>query len=499
MKIYFKFRFLLVLITLFLTSCDKSEAQVDPDDGNGGNPTITNEGYVRSAQTGVPNVVVTDGVNFAVTDKDGKYTLPYTSSASLIYISSPAGYTVPVENSVPMFWKNIKNISDRKAINFELTKSASSDQNHYFIAVGDPQVRNTKELNLLKPILTEMTNNIDKNKLNPVHLMVVGDIVFDTPNMHDESKAYFSAVKQPVYYAIGNHDHLKTTTTSILNDRTSDSTYIRHYGPTYYSFNKGQVHYIVLDNILYEGGPDTEYSVGFTQEQLNWVKKDLSYVSKDKALVVMFHSPSMSRFQASYGNSGDLHKLLNGYANVQLLSGHTHYNSVMDNGSGIIEHMVGAACGGFWEGPVCLDGTNLGYKVFEVKGTDIRWEYRDYLNPTDQFTVFKSGEARPDLAPASNELLVNVWDWDTAWKVSYSEDNGSTYKTMTRYNEQNRVYDPTSLTYFGIKGDNTVPGRTWIGANTTDHIFTIVPSSGVSKVIIKVESRFKTYTKEVIL
>ncbi|MFC4672535.1 calcineurin-like phosphoesterase C-terminal domain-containing protein [Dysgonomonas termitidis] len=499
METYNKFRFLIILIALFITSCDKSEAQIDSQDGKGNNPGITNEGYVRSAQTGVANVVVTDGTNFAVTDKDGKYILPYNTSASLIYLSSPAGYTVPVENSVPKFWINIRNVADRKAINFELIKSPASDQNHYFIAVGDPQVRNTKELNLLKPILSEMANNIDKNKLNPVHLMVVGDIVFDTPNMHDESKMYFSVLKQPVYYAIGNHDHLKTTTTSILNDRTSDSTYIRHYGPTYYSFNKGQVHYIALDNILFEGGPDTKYSVGFTQEQLDWVKKDLSYVSKDKALVVMFHAPSMSRFQESYGNSADLHKLLAGYANVHLLSGHTHYNSVMDNGAGIIEHMVGAACGGFWEGPVCLDGTNLGYKVFKVNGTEIQWEYRDYLNPDDQFSVFKPGEARPDLAPASNELLVNVWDWDTNWKVSYSEDNGKTYKVMPRYNEQNRVYDPLSLTYFGIKGDNTVPGRTWIGASKTDHIFTMIPSEGVSKVIIKAESRFKTYIKEVVL
>jgi len=496
MKNKFQLRFFIILTVLLISSCDKSGAQNDSNESNG-NSSITNEGYVRVGQTGISGIVVTDGTNFTTTDDNGKYTLPYSSSATLIYISSPAGYTVPVENSVPQFWRNIKNIADRKNINFELIKSAVSDQKHYFIAVGDPQVRNESELKLLKPILTEMANNISKQKLEPVHLMVVGDIVFDTPNMHDASKSYFSALNQPVYYAIGNHDHLKTSIETIANDQTSDSTYIRHYGPTYYSFNRGQVHYITLDNILYEGGPDTKYSIGFTAEQLAWVKKDLSFVSKDKAVVVMFHAPSMSRYQTTYGNSAELHKLLSGYANVQLLSGHTHYNSVMDNDNGIVEHIVGAACGGFWEGPVCLDGTNLGYKIFKVNGTNITWEYHDYLNPENQFSVSKPGEARPDLAPAANELLVNVWDWDPQWKVTYSEDNGNTYKAMTRYNEQNRVYDPIALTYFGIKGDNTVPGRTWIGASETDHIFTVVPSQGTSKIIIKVESRFKTYSKEV--
>lgn len=487
----------LILTLLLAFACNTNDPNPEGAGNGDDNLIILNEGYVRCDGQGVSGVVVTDGKNLTRTDEAGKFSLPYNTSATHVYISSPAGYTVPVEKSVPMFWVDLKKIEDRKNIAFTLNKMSASDNRHFFIAVGDPQVRNAKELNLLKPILSEMTANIAETGMNPVHLMVAGDVVFDTPNMHDASKEYFSAVGQPVYYTIGNHDHLKTTTESVYNDETSDSTFIRHYGPTHYSFNRGQVHYIVLDNILFEGGPNTKYSTQFTQAQLDWVKKDLSYVSKDKALVVMFHAPSMTRYQATYGNSADLHKLLDGYVNVQLISGHTHYNSVMDNNAGIVEHIVGAACGGFWEGPVCLDGTKLGYKVFEVNGTNIKWEYRDYTNPEAQFTVFKPGETRPVLAPSSNELLVNVWDWDTSWKVSYSEDNGNTFKAMTRYNEQNRVYDPLSLNYFGISGDNTVPGRTWIAANKTDHIFTVVPTQGTRKIIIKVESRFKTYIQEV--
>lgn len=483
---------------LFLTlSCGSSEAE-NTDDGNGNsggdNTTLSIEGLVSSNGKGLENVVVTDGKNFTRTDAQGKYSLPYSQTATHVYISSPEGYTVPVEKSVPQFYVALKQANDRKSINFNLTKMDVSDQKHYIIAVGDPQVRNAAELNLLKPILQEMVSYIATKKMEPVHLMVAGDVVFDTPDMHDASKDLFSTVGLPVYYAIGNHDHTKTTTIADANDKTTDATYKEHYGPTYYSFNRGQVHYIVLDNIFYQGGASPVYDTNITQEQLDWVKKDLAYVPKTKAIVAMLHAPTLSRKRVASSNSGDLHAMLQGYANVHIISGHTHYNYVIDNKAGIIEHNVGAACGGFWEGPVCLDGTNLGYKILEVNGTDITWEYHDYKDPSAQFTVFVP-EYRNENLPSSEEFLVNVWDWEEGWEVSYSEDGGITFKGMTRYTEDYMVYDPTAFDFFGLKGDNTVPGRTWIAATKTAHVFSFVPSPSVSEVTIKVKSRFKTYTK----
>ena len=483
----------LFLLLVFTTMCGKSEADLPQDHETA---TLSREGSVLCEGNGVANVVVTDGINFTSTGSDGKYSLPYNASTRLVYISSPAGYTVPVEKSVPLFWKNTKKQDDQQSINFNLIRLTEPDNQHYFIAVGDPQVRNTNEINLLKPILQEMKATIAEKKIHPVHLMVAGDIVFDTPQMHDQSKECFAAVGEPVYYAIGNHDHLKTSSVSASNDRTSDSTYIRHYGPTYYSFNRGMVHYIVLDNIFYEGGAQPVYHTEFTQEELNWVKSDLSYVSKDKALVVMFHAPSMTRNNGVTGNSADLHALLKGYDNVQLISGHTHYNSVVDDNQ-MTEHIVGAACGGFWEGPVCLDGSNLGYKIFEVDGTTFKWEYHDYTSPGSQFSVFQPNAGRPEAVAPGNELLINVWDWDPEWEVSYAENNSGTFKPMQRYTWQNPVYDPLAYDFFGIKGDNTVSGRSWLGASKTDHIFYVIPSEGVSKITIKVKSRFKTYTKDI--
>ena len=252
-------------------------------------------------------------------------------------------------------------------------------------------------------------------------------------------------------------------------------------------------HYVVFDNIFYRGGRDTDYSAKITQEQLNWIKKDLSYVPKDRVLILMAHSPTKSRVLSVYGNSAELHALLIGYKDVHIVVGHTHYNSVLVDGTGITEHIVGAACGGWWEGPVCPDGSGMGYKIFEIDGTSVKWKYRAYRMPNKQFTVYKPGPRLSGLRP-EKELLVNVWDWDPNWSVSWSEDNGVTFKEMSRLSS---AYDNTAVEYYGIDGSATIPsGRGWIDAGTTDHMFNCIPTVGTAKVIIKAINHFNEEYKE---
>ncbi|WP_321332413.1 calcineurin-like phosphoesterase family protein [uncultured Bacteroides sp.] len=473
---------------LLVTGNNPLKAQATNNDTKAPQQSVA--GHVWCNHTGISGVVVTDGTNFTVTNGKGFYTLPPNPASTHVYISSPAGYTVPVENSVAMFWVKLNREANTKNnVDFRLTKLADKETNHYFIAVGDPQVSNRADLEKLKPILANIKAKIAGLPSKNVPLLVAGDIVFDTPQMHTMSKQYFSKVEQPVYYCIGNHDHVysKKDSATLDNDLTADSVYIRHYGPTHYSFNRGEVHYVVLDDIRYKGGPKPEYTTEFAQEQLDWLKKDLSYVPKEKALVLLFHAPSKTRFKARIGNNTELYKLLQGYANVQTICGHTHYNSVVaDDGSGITEHILGTACGSFWESPVGLDGCPLGYKVFEVNGTKFKWRYIDYTDKQKLFTVYKPGERSPALPPAE-ELLVNVWDWDPAWEVAYSEDGEKTFKPMTRIKS---TYDPTAYEFIGLKGERKVPSRSWLGSSATDHIFFCVPSAATTEMVIKVTTRF---------
>lgn len=73
--------------------------------------------------------------------------------------------------------------------------------------------------------------------------------------------------------------------------------------PNYYSYNLGKIHYVVLDNIIYQNkkgkGPykkgvvgERNYKCEITGEQLEWLKKDLAFVDTNTTVVVEFHSPT---------------------------------------------------------------------------------------------------------------------------------------------------------------------------------------------------------------
>lgn len=488
-----------VLISFIIaTSCSTNDEVINEEKKQ---TEVIFKGTVKASNIGISGVVVTDGYNLVKTDAQGNFSLSSTSKAQYLYISSPSGYTVPVEKSVPQFYKKITSSTKEEETHFELFKMNESDDVHYFVAIGDPQVRNNNEVAKLKPILEYLKKDIAKNQISPLHMMVTGDVVFDTPNMHEASKSTFSLLDQPVYYTIGNHDHLKNTDNqeSALYDKVADKDFKEHYGPTYYSFNRGSVHYIIFDNILFYGGPDTKYSSGtITQEQLDWIRKDLEYVSKDKVIVLMAHAPTKSRYVSSYGNSDKLYELLKGYSNVHIITGHTHYNSVMADNTNITDHIIGAICGGWWEGPTCPDGTYLGYKIFKIDGTNVTWRYRAYEFPEEQFSVYTPKKWYNTDLPFDNKLVVNVWDWDVNWSVMWSQD-GKPYQKLDRVTS--RLYDPKAYEYFGASNNSSFPqGRGWIAASPTDHIFTAIPDETTEKISIKVVNPFgEEFIKDVSL
>src|SRR5699024_5455279 len=96
-------------------------------------------GRVLCGGRGVPGVVVTDGERFTQTDSHGAYRLVCGENAMHVYISVPAGYTVPVAESVPMFWIRVDTLAVREGIDFTLLREPDKGRRHRFVAMGDPQ------------------------------------------------------------------------------------------------------------------------------------------------------------------------------------------------------------------------------------------------------------------------------------------------------------------------------------------------------------------------
>jgi hypothetical protein len=101
------------------------------------------------------------------------------------------------------------------------------------------------------------------------------------------------------------------------------------------------------------------------------------------------------------------------------VSGHTHINNYLVYEGGAVEHNVAALCGSWWDVNHCTDGTPRGYKVFTKTDGQLTWYYKSVDYPKDyQVQVFEKGES--SIYPDS--ILVNVWDWDPEWSVTWYED-----------------------------------------------------------------------------
>lgn len=195
------------------------------------------KGTVSCAGKGMADVLVTDGVNFCKTDGKGNYSLKVDPSSAFVYISSPAGHTVPVENSVPQFYKNL-NLGNRSGkFNFQLEENSTDENKHGFIAWADPQIKANEELPLYKEAVADLRDLLKSNQSIPFHAIGCGDIVGDNPSLFDSTKLILSKTGIPFYQSMGNHD-MKYYGRS---NETAPVIFEKHFGPAYYSFNKGKI------------------------------------------------------------------------------------------------------------------------------------------------------------------------------------------------------------------------------------------------------------------
>ena len=315
--------------------------------------------------------------------------------------------------------------------------------------------------------------------------------------------------------------------------------YVKDIAPTYYSFNIGDVHYIVLDDILCTnvGGaasakPERTYESEVTDEQLKWLAKDLSYVSKTTPVIVTSHAPVYAKgaenllniYNYNLTNSSTLISKFKGYK-VDFVTGHTHvlYNVDKKSSEGIYEHNAGAVCASWWWSGyltpgihICTDGAPGGYSVWDITGTDRKWRYkgtgrdeneqfRTYDLNNVWFTVEKDAPKVPaalkskfekytDAYPknSDNEVLINIWNWNPKWKIEIKE-NGKTLKD-TRV----KGYDPLHIAALTAKrfNNSSITEEPAFTTTVNYHMFKVKASSATSTIDIKVTDEFgNVYTE----
>ena len=361
-------------------------------------------GVVLCEGKGVAGVVVSDGFNVTTTNSKGSYTLSADSEkAQFVHISIPSGYEVERNGSIPQFFARITTGKSKQTANFNLTKV---DQSRYtLMTMSDTHIlRGTSSAGSVLDVeryTTQMIpeiNNYAATLKNPVYMVHLGDIGLRTSWNHKRGgytlADYVADTKlnMPVFNILGNHDHDIPAKGESFDDYTaylSRETFQSAIGPSYYSFNIGSEHYVVLDNSLIitsDSGPTQRedatkgYQYRVDEVQMAWLEKDMAKLdpAKTKQVVVLIHCPILlnnTKYRMMHAER--FLDMFKGY-DVMIMAGHSHIDASIRrtyNGKRMIQNIHASSSGTFWYTPWSCDGTPGGSVAYHFGGENITRDY----------------------------------------------------------------------------------------------------------------------------
>ena len=496
-------------------------------------------GIVSSAGVGVENVVVSDGAEVTVTNEKGIYQLKSAKKWGYVFISVPSGYEVPSVGVLPQFHRALKNSADVvERADFKLEKVDGQDSYKIFM-LGDMHLANrTGDLGQFAQFTSDLTDYMTRHKGEKMYALTLGDMTWD---LYWYSNSYYfpqylntinSQIKNlQIFHTMGNHDNDFQT----RSDYDAAVKYVDQICPTYYSFNIGKVHYVVMDDIdcsSYDGSTSRNYVKSLSAEQLDWLAKDLSYVAKTTPVVVAMHAqvfyPTTSGFKIDHDqvNTLRLFDILDGYT-VRFVTGHTHklFNVTPDapivDGHNFREYNSGSVCASWWWSGnltpgihIGTDGTPGGYGIWDVTGTDFQclykstgwpeeYQFRSYdlnnvhfsmadvpLMPSDISASVKNAYMQyVNAYPQNNdnEVLINIWNWNSDWTLSVVDENRKTLPYTEVW-----AYDPLHIAALSVKRFNNA-GLKSTPSFITDkftHFFKVKADDADTDLVITVKDEF---------
>ena len=462
-----------------------------------------NRNLTRDAgEPGIAGVSVSNSLEVVQTDDQGRYRLP-VSDETIIFVTKPAGYMVPVDEAqLPQFYYlhypngtpielefgGIEPTGPLPAsVNFPLFEQAA--QNRFdAVAFADPQTADNTDLSYFRDDVAAELAGVEA-----LFGLTAGDVVDDDLSLYERHNDIVATIGLPWWNVPGNHD----MDYDALNDRHATDTFKRVFGPTYYSYDYGQVHFVGLDNVDYEGEAEGGYRGYVSKQQIDWLRNDLEYVPEDKLIVVVTHIPLYTdAVDATDGtvtvNLPELLNVLEGREHVYTLSGHDTSNSWQMylgqehswDGLKPLHHQVLAEVrGDGWGGPkdehgipetTMEDGNPNGYYILSFDGNRYTTRFKAAGEPKDyqlRIMLEQEGAGRNQLTPEQWEvaawqapqLVVNVFDGGERHQVEFRL-NGGDYQPMVHTLRTDPFMEDRYVRYLGTDAEVSTP-------NPSSHIW----------------------------
>jgi hypothetical protein len=391
----------------------------------------------------VAGVKVSNGRNITTTDKEGRYELPVDDD-DILFVIKPRNMRTPLsDHKLPLFYYVHKPQGSPElgfagvkptgplpeSVDFPLYKQDEPEQ-FRAILFGDPQPRDQKEVDYIAHDVVEELIGTDAS-----FGVTLGDIMFDDLKLFEPLNKTIALIGIPWYNVIGNHD----INFDAKHDQHSDETFERIYGPSYYSFEYGQVHFIVLDDVEWyipeDGGKGT-YRGGLGKEQMEFLRQDLAMIPEDQLVVLMMHIPL-----TDVHDRQDLYRLIEKRPFCISISGHEHYHEHRfikkeDGWMGAEphHHIVNVTVSGsWWSGApdergiphtMMRDGAPNGYSILSFDGTKYKLDFKAAGRPASYQLRIHAPEVVSTDQLAETIVFVNAFNGSARSKVEMQIGTG---------------------------------------------------------------------------
>jgi len=222
-------------------------------------------GVVCAGGKPLAGVVVSDGLNCALTAKDGTYKLPANPRIRFVFVTIPAGYRTKK--------RYIRYASSSRPYDFDLEPWAPSARDGFKIMhIGDSEI--CPNLEKERPWVARAKKLADKEEV--AFWVHTGDITMQLGDLHRELMND-EICGRPVFYVPGNHD--------IIWEERGEAVFEEVFGPCWYSFDCGTTHFVATPMMWGDGNPS------FTVDEIvDWLRNDLAIAKqKGQGVILLTH------------------------------------------------------------------------------------------------------------------------------------------------------------------------------------------------------------------
>lgn len=455
----------LPMLPLLLSALALIGRAAEPDFATGTVFEDRNANGIREAgEKGLRGVVVSNQRDVVLTDGDGRWQLPLLPEGeTTFFVVKPRGFAPPLNaDRLPRFAYTHKPAGSPKlkyaglpptgplpvSIDFALAPQKEPDT-FQAIFFGDTQPRDLTEVGYFKHDIVDELIGTTQAKFG----VTLGDIVFDDLSVMEPHNAAVALIGLPWWNVIGNHD----VNADAAGRTEFDDSYNRLYGPSYFSFNYGPVHFVSLNNINYlppaeRGTNTTTWRAGLEPQQVEWLASDLAQVPEKQLVVLMMHVPLNDMT-----NRADVYRLLEKRPYSFSISGHTHWHEhrILRREDGWLgatphHHVVNVtACGSWWTGlpdelgiphTTMRDGAPNGYTVLTFKDRGVTVDYKAARRPADYQMNIMAPDKIKGSSTNATVVHVNVFNGSVDSKVEMRLNNRGSWIKLAKVLEEDPSY-----------------------------------------------------------